>query len=143
MSKALSQKEVDHQLAVGSMDKGNAFVEHIKRMLTPVPWPSIKELHKPYPNLKDWMQQVDEKLGEVIEQFNIFFTDEEINTADGYIYIEFTVNTFSCEDWSAVMVGEDIDKIEQIYEYLQIISPLMVAFYNPISAKNITMDNDT
>ena len=142
--KALSQKEVDHQLAVGSMTKGDAFVEHIKRTVKPVPWPTNEELHKAYPELTKWMKQVDAALGKVTEQFNIFFTDEEVNTSSDGIYVCFEVNTRFCEDWSTVMTGEDgEDRCEAIYEHLQIISPLMVAGINGGSYKNIETTTDS
>ncbi len=122
----LSSKEIAHQRALGSMDRGDVFVEHIKRTIKPVPWPTDEELHKAYPDLKGWMRLVNKALGEVIEQFNIFFTDEERNTSGGDIYISFEVSLRECADWSIVMCGDEEDKCENIFEHLQIISPLMV-----------------
>ena len=141
----LSQKEIDHQLAVGSMSRGDAFVEHIKRTVKPVPWPTTEELHKVYPDLKEWMTRVDNTIGEVIKQFDIFFTDEEVNSSNSNIYINFMVNTRFCEDWSEVMTGdEDCDnKIEVIFEHLQIISPLMVANIDCGPYVNIDTNTDS
>ena len=139
MVKTLSQKEIDAQLAVGSMDKGDAFVELVKKELTPVPWPTPKEFYKVYPDLKNWMRQVDTKLGEVIKLFNAFFTEDE----DSWIHIEFMVNVRFCEDWSAVMVGEDNDKVEAIFRHLQIISPLLVAFHSSVNTPNISTNQDS
>ena len=146
----LSQKEIDHQLAIGSMSKGDAFVEHIKRTIKPVPWPTAEELHKVYPDLKEWMKRVDNTLGEVIKQFNIFFTNEVVNSYDNDICIYFTVNTRFCEDWSTVEMVEKMGDegyydnfVEAIFEHLQIISPLMVASINLGPYVNINTTSDS
>jgi len=126
-SNTLSKKEVRVQKALGTMTRGDEFVEHIKQTVKPVSWPTDKELHKAYPDLTKWMKLVDKTLGKVIKQFNIFFTDEEVNASPDDIFISFEVNTRFGSDWSAVMCGGDDDKREAIFEHLQIISPLMIA----------------
>lgn len=143
--KALSQKEITYQLALGSMDRGDAFVECVKRVVKPVPWPTDEELHKAYPDLKKWMRLVDETLGEVIKQFKTFFTDEEIDDDNNDIYIYFEVNTRFGENWSTIMTGNDDDggKCKAIFEHLQIISPLMVAGINAVPVLNISTNTDS
>lgn len=143
--KILSQKEVAHQFALGTMNRGDMFVEHIKRTVKPVPWPTAKELHKAYPELTEWMKLVDFALGKVTEQFNIFFTDDEVNASSTLIYCSFVVSTRFCEDWSMVMCGGENceNKCEDIFEHLQIISPLMVASINSGSHINIRTTPDS
>lgn len=149
----MTPEEVEMQLAVGSMSRGDAFVEHIKRTLTPIPWPSTEELHKVYPDLSNWMSQVDIKLGQVIEQFNDFFFDDEINVSGGKIFIHFNVNLSreGAEDWSEIATGDSDsgsdnayeDKVEEIFEYLQIISPLMIMYCYAVRTVNIEVTHDT
>ena len=133
---ALSQKEVDYQLAIGAMTRSDAFIEHIKRTVKPVPWPPAEDLHKVYPNLKHWTMCVDKALGEVTKQFNIFFTEEEIDDDDNDIYINFGVNEFN-EDYSVIMIGNGNDICDEIFEHLQIISPLLVTCCGSIVTPNI------
>lgn len=147
----MTPEETKIQLALGSMSRGDAFVEHIKRTLTPIPWPSTEEFHKVYPDLSNWMRQVDIKLGEIIEQFNDFFSDEEIDEAEGKIFIQFTVNTsrIGAEDWSEIATGDSDsddeyeDRVYDIFKYLQIISPLMVMYCDTIRTINIEVTHDT
>ena len=149
MAKHLSQKEIDHQLAVGSMNLGDAFVEVVKEKVSPIPWPSTKDLYKPYPELKGWIKEVDKRFGEVKKLFDEFFANQIANDNDVYIY--FGVNVSFCEDDSMCVLeidgGEDCDPdntiIEKIYEHLQVISPLMVASFGSVATPNIDRNTDT
>jgi len=148
MTNPLTQKEIDHQLAVGSMSLGDAFVEIVKEKVSPIPWPSSEDLHKPYPELKGWMKEVDKRFGEVKKLFDEFFADQIANDDDVYIY--FGVSVTFCEDWSICVLGidgEDCDPnntiIEKVYEHLQVISPLMVASFGSVATPNIDRNTDT
>ena len=44
MNKNMTKKEIDIQLAIGSMDKADAFVELVIQKLKPIPWPTNKQL---------------------------------------------------------------------------------------------------
>ncbi len=149
MPKPSTQKEIDHQLAVGSMDLGDAFIEEVKRKVSPIPWPSPEDLYKPYPELSGWMREVDKRFGEVKKLFDEVFTDQIAN--DNEVYLYFGVNVSFCEDWS-ICVLEIGDKdhnsskpsiIERIYKHLQVISPLMIASFGIVSTPNIDRNTDT